>query len=265
MSKARLYNTEAVVIHRSKLGEADYILTLYTPHLGKLSAVAKGVRRPRSKLGGHVELLTHSQVLLARGRNLDTLTQSQTIHSFLPLREDLERVSRGLYVAELVHRFTEEHLENFPLFQLLVGTLEWLGRPGAGELVLRYFEVRVLDVLGYRPQLSTCVGCGSKLEPTLNFFSSASGGVLCPDCGRGEPQARTLSVAALKVLRLFQGADRDLASRVKMNAQLSLELKILLRGYMGYLMEREVKSAAWLDRLDRKTEPGPLQSGKYVL
>jgi DNA repair protein RecO (recombination protein O) len=265
MGKPKLYNTEAVVIHRSKLGEADYILTLYTPHLGKLSAVAKGVRRPKSKMGGHVELLTHSQVLLARGRNLDTLTQCQTLHSFLSLREDLERVSRGLYVAELVHRFTEEHLENYPLFQLLVGTLDWLGLLRAGTLALRYFEVRLLDVLGYRPQLSTCVGCGSKLEPTLNFFSSASGGVLCPDCGPGEPKARTLSVAALKVLRLLQGADRDLASRVRMDAQLSLELKLLLRGYMGYLLEREVKSAAWLDRLDRKTESGPLQSGENVL
>tara|TARA_Y100000310_G_scaffold218044_1_gene219184 strand:- start:431 stop:1228 length:798 start_codon:yes stop_codon:yes gene_type:complete len=265
MGKPKLYNTEAVVIHRSKLGEADYILTLYTPHLGKLSAVAKGVRRPKSKMGGHVELLTHSQVLLARGRNLDTLTQCQTLHSFLSLREDLERVSRGLYVAELVHRFTEEHLENYPLFQLLVGTLDWLGLLRAGTLALRYFEVRLLDVLGYRPQLSTCVGCGSKLEPTLNFFSSASGGVLCPDCGPGEPKARTLSVAALKVLRLLQGADRDMASRVKMDAQLSLELKLLLRGYMGYLLEREVKSAAWLDRLDRKTEFGPLQSGENVL
>ncbi|MFQ5826722.1 MAG: DNA repair protein RecO, partial [Dehalococcoidia bacterium] len=208
MSRARLYNTEAVVIHRSKLGEADYILTLYTPHLGKLSAVAKGVRQPKSRLGGHVEVLTHSQMLLARGRNLDIVTQSQTVHSFLPLRKDLNRLSLGLYIAELVDRFTEEHLENYPLFQLLVDTLDWLCRARSAELVLRYFEVRLLDVLGYRPQLNQCLGCGSKLEPTVNFFSPASGGVLCPGCGQDEPQARTLPVAALKVLRLFQSADR---------------------------------------------------------
>ncbi|MDI6814588.1 MAG: DNA repair protein RecO, partial [Dehalococcoidales bacterium] len=90
MSKPRNYQTEAIIIKKIKLGEADRILTLYTPHLGKIRAVARGVRRPRSKLAGHLELLTHSLVSLARGRNLDTITGSQTINSFLPLKSDLQ-------------------------------------------------------------------------------------------------------------------------------------------------------------------------------
>ena len=96
MSKPRNYQTEAIIIKKTKLGEADRILTLYTPHLGKIQAVAKGVRRPRSKLAGHLELLTHSQVSLARGRNLETITGSQTINSFLPLKSDLWLISCGL-------------------------------------------------------------------------------------------------------------------------------------------------------------------------
>jgi len=96
MPKPRTYQTEAIIIKKIKLGEADRILTLYTPHLGKIQGVAKGVRRPRSKLAGHLELLTHSQVSLARGRNLDTISGSQTIDSFLPLKSEVWLTSCAL-------------------------------------------------------------------------------------------------------------------------------------------------------------------------
>src|SRR4030043_638769 len=126
MKLPRVYQTEALIIKRIDLGEADRILTLYTPELGKLKAVAKGTRRPQSKLGGHVELLTHSLLLLAKGRNLDIITQAQTINSFLPLRDDLKRMSCGLYISELVDYFTEEDIENLKLFHLLLDTLDRL-------------------------------------------------------------------------------------------------------------------------------------------
>jgi len=120
MPKPRNYQAEAIIIKKTKLGEADRILTLYTPHLGKIQAVAKGVRRPRSKLSGHLELLTYSLVSLARGKNLDTITGSQTINSFLPLKSDLELTSYALYITELVNQFTADHIENYPLFCLLL-------------------------------------------------------------------------------------------------------------------------------------------------
>src|SRR3989304_4519194 len=105
----RLYKTEAVVVRAMDLGEADRILTLLTPGLGKLRAVAKGVRRSQSKLGGHLDLLTRSSVMVARGKNLDIITQAQGLDSFLPLRNDLMRLGCGLYAAELAERFTPEH------------------------------------------------------------------------------------------------------------------------------------------------------------
>ncbi|GAG98308.1 unnamed protein product, partial [marine sediment metagenome] len=159
MSKPRNYQTEAIIIKKIKLGEADRILTLYTSHLGKIQAVAKGIRRPRSKLAGHLELLTHSQVSLARGRNLDTIIGSQTINSFLPLKSNLELTSYALYAIELVDQFTADHIENYPLFQLLLDTMHRLCEGGDNELVLRYFELQLLNQVGYRPQLHQCVSC----------------------------------------------------------------------------------------------------------
>ncbi|HLB27717.1 MAG TPA: DNA repair protein RecO, partial [Dehalococcoidales bacterium] len=133
MTSPRNYQTEAVIIKKTKLGEADSILTLYTPHLGKIQGFAKSLRKPKSKMAGHLELLTHSAVTLARGRNIDTITGAQTINSFLPLKTDLDLTSYALYVIELVNQFTAEHaehIENRRLFQLLLDTLERLAQAG---------------------------------------------------------------------------------------------------------------------------------------
>ncbi len=256
MSRPRTYQTEAIIIKKTKLGEADRILTLYTPHLGKIQAVAKGVRRPRSKLAGHLELLTHSLVSLARGRNLDTITGSQTINSFLPLKSDLQLTSYALYTTELVNQFTADHIENYPLFQLLLDTMHRLCQGGGNELVLRYFELQLLNEVGYRPQLHHCVSCRSALEPTTNSFCASAGGMLCPSCrqslalgGQSQPLTYPLSVNALKVLRLLQSGDYTTASRLQINPELCRELEGVMRGYLKYLLERELKSAAWLDTL----------------
>jgi len=254
MSKPRNYQTEAIVIKKIKLGEADRILTLYTPHLGKIQAVAKGVRRPRSKLAGHLELLTHSLVSLARGRNLDTITGSQTINSFLPLKSDLKLTSYGLYATELVDQFTADHIENHPLFQLLLETMHRLCRGGDNELVLRYFELHLLNEVGYRPQLQQCVSCRQVLEPTTNSFCPSAGGILCPSCSQSQPLTHPVSVNALKVLRLLQSSDYSTVVKLKIDPELSHQLEMVMRDYLRYLLEREVKSAAWLDTLRERDE-----------
>ncbi len=249
MSKPRTYQTEAIIIKKIKLGEADRILTLYTPRLGKIRAVAKGIRRPRSKLAGHLELLTHSLVSLARGRNLDIIIGSQTINSFLPLKSDLQLTAYALYGTELVDQFTADHIENYPLFQLLLETMHHLCRANDNELVLRYFELHLLSNVGYRPQLQQCVSCHRPLKPITNLFCSSAGGMLCPGCSLSQPLPHPLSVNALKVLRLLQSSDYNTASRLKMNPELSHGLEEVMRDYLKYLLEREVKSAAWLDTL----------------
>ncbi len=249
MTNPRNYQTEAIIIKKTKLGEADRILTLYTPDRGKIQAVAKGVRRPRSKLAGHLELLTHSLVSLARGRNLDTITGSQTIDSFLPLKNDLHLAAYALYATELVNQFTADHIENRPLFRLVLETMQQLCQTSNNDLVLRYFELHLLNEVGYRPQLQQCVTCHQPLKPLTNSFCSSAGGMLCPNCRQSQPLTRPLSVNALKVLRLLQSSDYSTVSRLKINPELSLELEAIIRDYLKYLLEREVKSAAWLDTL----------------
>jgi len=200
-------------------------------------------------MSGHLELLTHSLVSLARGRNLDTVTGCKTISSFLPLKSDLWLASCGLYCTELVNQFTADHVENYPLFQLLVETMEHLCRAEDNGLVLRYFELHLLNEVGYRPQLQQCVSCRLPLQPVTNSFCSSAGGMLCPNCSHSQFLVRPVSVNGQKALRWLQNNDCDAVSKQKISQGLSREIEEVVRGYIKYLLEREVKSAAWLDTL----------------
>ncbi len=259
MSKPRNYQTEAIVIKKTKLGEADTILTFYTPHLGKIQGFAKSLRKTKSKMAGHLELLTHSLVSLARGRNIDTITGAQTIDSFLPLKSDLELSAHALYSTELVNQFTADNAEDYPLFELLLETMHHLCQGGNNELILRYFELHLLERVGYRPQLEQCVSCHSTLRAVTNSFCPSAGGMLCPSCRRSQPYSYPLLVEAQKGLQLLQSSDYDTASRLKISPELSRQLEMVMRNYLRYLLEREVKSAAWLDTLRGQTRQAASQ------
>jgi DNA repair protein RecO (recombination protein O) len=260
MPEPRNYQTEAVVIKKTKLGEADTILTFMTPDLGKTQGFGKSLRKTTSKMAGHLELLTHSTVSFARGRSIATITGAQTIHAFLPLKEDLWLTACGVYVAELVNHFASEHQENAPLFDLLVATLSRLNDGDDPDFVLRYFEVHLLDTAGYRPQLRECVVCHRPLEPQINFFSPPAGGLFCPACRDAQGFGQEVSLNAQKVLRYLQGNDYAAASRVRLESVLLREIEGLMTQLLRYHLEREVKSAAWLDTLrDQMAQlsPGP--------
>jgi len=256
MPPPRSYHTQAVIIRKTKLGEADRILTLYTPDLGKIQGFAKGVRKTKSKLSGHLELLTHSQVTLARGKNIDTIIGSQTISAFLPLKSNLGLTSYGLYITELVSQFTVEHVADRPLFDLLLDTLHCLCRDCDQELLTRYFELHLLNEAGYRPQLEHCVSCQTPLNKSHGYFCPSAGGVLCPRCSHYQSFSYHVSVTGLEVLSRLQRSNEPL--NLNISQDLSAELARVMRHYIKYLLDREVRSAVWLDSLKRQAGKGCL-------
>src|ERR1041385_4086367 len=183
-AREHLYKSEAIIIRRSDLGEADKILTIFTPHFGKLRVVVKGVRKVTSRLAGHVELFTRSQMLLAKGRNLDIITQSETVDAYRPLHDDLARLARTSYAAELLDKLTPDALENYPAYKLTVEAFQLLSTDADPDKVLRWFELQLLGYLGYAPELTYCVECRNELTPVVNSFSPALGGVVCAACKR---------------------------------------------------------------------------------
>ncbi|MBM3133254.1 MAG: DNA repair protein RecO [Chloroflexi bacterium] len=252
MSQPKTYKTEAIILKHADLGEADRLLTLYTPNYGKIRAVARGVRRTKSKLGGHVEPLTRCSLVLSHGRNLETVSQGEIMESFLLIRTDLWRTAQALYLVELVDAFTSERAENYPAYHLLLDSLHLVERVRNVNILFRYFEVQLLEHMGYRPQLFKCLNCGVPAKPIENFFSPSGGGILCPNCVHAEPVVQPISVDALKVMRLLQRGDYATADRLRISPSLSRDLERIAQGYVRYLLERDLRSTDFIDRLRRE-------------
>ena len=265
MPGSRAYRTEAVVLRRQDFGEADRVVTLYSPWRGKFRAIAKGVRRPKSRVGGHVELFTHVALLVAQGRNLDIITQAETVRPFVHIRDDLWRAAYASYAAELVDRFTEERLENQPIFDLLREVFTYLDgaevqaapgevRDGGDasrlvELAMRSFEMRLLGALGYTPELRICVSCGQKLVPEDNRFSATGGGVVCAVCGGAQPGARPISANAIKALRLMSAEPFGVFQRLRLSEAAAQDVARALRAHITYILEKQLRTSEFLDRL----------------
>jgi DNA repair protein RecO (recombination protein O) len=252
MPPPRVYKTAAVVLRHRKLGESDKIITLYSPHLGKIDCVAKGVRKAKSRMAGHVEPLTQATFLLARGRTLDIVTQVETIESFQPIRGDLDRLACALYACELLDRFTEPHAANAGLYGLLLDTLHRIEKRDDAALTLRYYEMALLDEMGYRPELEECIACRARLEPVTNYWTAAGGGVACSACRRAESAVRTISPNAIKLLRLLLHGRWPDVARVNIDAALAVEMERALSEYLRWVLERDIRSAAFIDEVRRR-------------
>jgi DNA repair protein RecO (recombination protein O) len=229
------------------LGEADRIVTLFSRDEGKIRAVAKGVRKTTSRAAGHLEPFTLSDVLLAVGRELDVISQADTLESFRTIREDLDLTTHAYYLAEVVDLLTEDKHENRPVFDVLVQALHDLAVASDVRLVLVVFHLRLLEALGYRPELRECVNCRTAIQPERNRFSAQLGGVICATCGPAEPTARDIGTSALKLLRFVQATQGDRA--VNVPAHICREAEALLRDYAEHIVERRLRTPALMSRI----------------
>jgi DNA repair protein RecO (recombination protein O) len=254
--RERVYRTEAIVLRRTDFGEADRLLTAFTPERGKLKLIAKGARKPSSRKSGHVELFSFGQFLVAVGRDLDIITQAETLEPYLPLRQDLLRTTYAYYVADLADAFTGERDENRPLFDLLRDAFGWLCTADDLPLVARYYELHLLGLAGYQPQLFVCAACKEPLQPEANYLSAAEGSVFCHRCGYDRVGTVELSVNALKVLRFLQTHDWETCRLLRLSPASHAEVERTMNYYITYHLERKLKSVEFIQRLRRQMGMG---------
>jgi len=244
--EVRSYHAQAVVIGHIEFGEADRILRLFTYEKGKISAIAKGVRKIHSRKAGHLEPFTRVNLFLAKGRNLDIITQAEIIESYNGLREDLERIGQAAYVVEVLDRFTYEEGQNIGLFRLLVMTLSNLEKYINTETVIHYYEIRLLDLLGFRPQLFECIDCGETIQDQDQFFSPLAGGITCPKCGSARSEAWLITKDVLRYLRHIQRSKWSEVDQVIIPEQIEVVLSALIEKYFTYLLERKLNTPEFL-------------------
>src|SRR5918996_4274992 len=205
MPTPRMYQTQAIVLSRFELGEADRVLTLLTPHDGKLKAIAKGVRRPRSRLGAAVEPFAELHLVMARGRTFDVITQASVGHAWLSLRDRLESTATAWYLGELAERAVEERANAYPVYALLHRAYQLLDDGMAPGRVARWYEFGLADALGMRPEVERCVECDRVLEAEEAFrWVPLLGGTLCSGHLAVPGEQVRLSFDALKLLRAYR-------------------------------------------------------------
>ncbi len=254
MTSDRLYRTEAIILRRADMGEADRLLTIFTPGRGKLRVVAKGARKPTSRKSGHLELFARVQLLIAKGRNLDIVSQAETVEAYRALREDLMRSALAHYCAELFDRFTADEQEQGELYDLLAITLARLCSAPEPTLAVRHYEFHLLTLVGYQPRLFGCARCNKKLEQVVSeappyAFDVELGGALCPKCVAERPQAISLSLAALKVLRHAARTEYATFAALNLRPLLQREVEQVMQRYITYILERNLKSTEFLRTL----------------
>ena len=255
--KERLYRTEAIVLGQIDYAEADRILTVYTPRFGKFRVIAKGARRPLSRFGPHIGQFARCRLMLARGRELDVVTGAETIDTHGALGRDLDAYAHAAHCCELVGRLTEDRQENPAAFEVLAGSLRLLADGVEPAVVARHFELALLTLLGYRPELYRCVACERDLAAEPNFLSHRLGGMLCPTCRTADAGAVPVTVNAQKYLRALDRQGLAYVARLPVDAELAREVEHVVGGYLRHLTERELNSLGVLRTIRDASPPSP--------
>lgn len=246
--RPRSYSVDGIVLRRRNLGEADSIFTVFSIQQGKFDAVARGVRKPRSKMRGHLEPLTRAQMQLAQGRTLDVFTQAEMTAAHRVLKEDFDLLATAIYCCELVDRFTADRVPQRPIFDLLVDVLEALDA-GASASLARYFEVHLLSMTGYALQLDGCAHCGAHLPEEDALLSPAAGGLLCRQCRPLGAAGRIVDARAIKVLRFARRASVAEFNALRLDDELAASLQRALGDVIHAILDREPNSARYLEGL----------------
>ncbi len=243
------YKATAIVIRRIDFGETDKILALFSRERGKIPAIAKGARKSKSKLSGAVELLTFGKYELSLGRNLDIVTQADVKESFAGIRKDIRKAAGATYFLELTDHLLEEREPNPELFDLLLSSLYVLQNGANSEVLARGFEVKAMDILGYRPQAVQCVLCGETAEGGMVNFSPSAGGLVCGKCGRLPEDTIEVSKAAMNAIIRFLNTEPPDWKKLRFVSDVGQQLRNLMRWFIHFRIEREVKSGEFFRTL----------------
>ncbi len=250
--RERTYRCEAIILRRTDFGEADRLLTLYSRERGKIRALAKGARKPQTRKTGHVELFMRTSFLIAQGRNIDIITQAELIEAYPGLRDDLIRMTYAAYCAELLDSLTPDEDPDNRKYALLANALSWLGEGTDLRLLARYYELHLLSLAGYQPQLFHCVHCNELIIEQDQYFSAEHGGILCPNDYDHDRRARSVTAAAVKVLRYLQSREWDTVKVLQLRGQLHQELEEVMHYYLLFILEHNLKAVEFLYRLRRE-------------
>jgi DNA repair protein RecO (recombination protein O) len=242
------YKTRGIVIKRSDFSESDRILTIFTERFGKVKAIARGVRKVSSKLAGSLEPFMLLGLMLYEGKTFYTVTGVVIEAEYPKVHTVLKKMAGAFYIGELIDKFEEEKQKSEVVFQLIIEALGALNKYDS-ELVLRVFEVLILNTAGVWGDLSICLHCHRKLEPVENFWDGEEGGIICHSCQRTYHHGLAMSNDAIKVFRLIISDGFNIINRLKIPEEIKEELNDILSIYLRRVLESDIKSEKFIKEL----------------
>lgn len=242
--------TKGLVIKEVNIGEADKIITIFTERYGKIQASVQGVRRPRSRLIAGTQILCFSNFVLYKGKSMYRVNQSEVIESFYNIRNSIEKLSYASYFMELTLEVIEEGYSDRRLLKLLLNTLYMLSKTDKDPKLLKIiYELRLMSIIGYAPNLTVCTHCGEHSEKY--YFNSEAGGILCEKCVIDMKNKRnfTLREGTLYAMRYILYIDKKKLFSFKLAPKIQEELDIIIQDFLLTHIQKKLKSKEFLDKI----------------
>ncbi len=243
------YKTPAIVLRKIDYGDSSQIITFYTREYGKIQTLAKGLKRPVKGISGGIDLLTHNHIVFIQRShsNLNILTEWMLHENFCLLREDLRKFYSAFYILELIGEFTEENDKSEPLFNLFINTLCEIANGDDPAVSTLAFEVQMLALVGYMPEMNHCVVCKSVIDlKRFALFNAYEGGLLCHYCGSSRKERIKISGGAIATINCLSGKKVKRLERLKIKPPIRKEIRQLLRYYISFLLNKELKMWKYL-------------------
>lgn len=246
-----LTRVEGIVIRATDYGEGNSILNVLTKQMGKIAMMARGAKKVRSRFSSLAQPFTHAEFVIFRSssRAMGTINSGELIQSHQRLREDLFLSAYAAYMAELTNRLLQDG-EHVPgLFEQLLAAFQAMEEGKDAAVITHVYEMNMLAIAGFMPQLQLCVLCGTSDE--LTALSAEHGGTVCRTCRAKVPQAMEAAPAVLKLLRIFQQLDLRRLGNVQVSEATKISLQSFIRAYMDAHLGVRWKSRDFLDQMSR--------------
>lgn len=242
------YKTSGIVLKGQNYGEAGKILTVFTERFGKVKVLAKGIRKIKSHLAGSLEPFMLLDMQLHEGKTFYIVTSAQIERDFPNIHNDIRKTAQAFFLGELVDKFLQEEQKLTDVFMLFVSSLESL--ENSDRLIfIRAFELKLVEALGFQPELYNCVHCKQKISPENNFWDAVEGGVICENCQNDFHHGHEVSDEAIKLLRFIEQNNFAKINLLKLRQEILDETEELLAKYIRNILERELKSEHFLKML----------------
>ena len=242
------YKTSGIVIKRMNFSEADRILTILTDRLGKVKAIAKGVRKTRSHMAGSLEPYMLVDLQLHEGKTFYIVTGASIITEYRNIHSDIKKTAEAYFVGELIDKFMEENQKSEVVLKLAKLVLDAIEK-NEKSLIISAFELKIVEASGFKPEIYNCIHCKEKLLAGDNFWDHIEGGIICRTCQQKFHHGKKISDEAIKVLRFIEQNNFSIVAKLKLDHETENEVDKILLEYIKSILEKDIQSRKFLNQV----------------